>query len=145
MADEGKEFPDEFSPVPTPLTGSERILVEKGTATIDDVKAFARTNLPAPSAASDAATKGYVDDRLPELEWWDPVWTPVSNVDSVSNVECSYTRVHRAAGGSLVTLEGTVEVTSDAAGQCVVQVDLPIARVGSDLLAGTAMAMDPGH
>lgn len=29
-----KEFPDEFSPVPTPLTGSERVLVEKGTATI---------------------------------------------------------------------------------------------------------------
>lgn len=63
MADDGKEFPDEFSPVPTPLTGSERILVEKGTATIDDVKAFARTNLPAPSAASDAATKAYVDSQ----------------------------------------------------------------------------------
>lgn len=63
MADDGKEFPDEFSPVPTPLTGSERILVEKGTATIDDVKAFARTNLPTPSAASDAATKAYVDSQ----------------------------------------------------------------------------------
>lgn len=313
MADEGKEFPDEFSPVPTPLTGSERVLVEKGTATIDDVKAFARTNLPAPSAASDAATKGYVDarpgaeewsehaaiqdvdldghkitglgeptdaadaatkgyvdavsptkiersfawgrsvaevtddgdidlsiyrtgqteplrrvrvsrgsgtddiiltnragmgandwhstlrlgssptpafvfemgppgysdsggfrfshgrlrlkegtspeievgtiakqayDRRADLEWWEPVWTPVANVDSVSNVECSYTRTYRAAGGSLVTLEGTIEVTPDAAGQCAVQVDLPIARDGSGLLAGTAMAMEvtpPGH
>lgn len=299
MADEGKEFPDEFSPVPTPLTGSERVLVEKGTATVDDIKAFSRTNLPAPSAASDAATKGYVDARpgaeewskhaatqdvdldghkltglgeptdasdaatkayvdgaapakiertfswgrsvaevtddgnielavyltgetsplrrvrvprgnsglaislmnrnasgfvsmlsvgtvspsltyavtdgpagstarggftfnggrwwfneqnnniplgsnnyyaLPagvssikhgihlakeaydtlasmpaptELEWWDPVWTPVENVDSVSNVECSYTRTYRAAGGSLVTLEGTIEVEID--------------------------------
>lgn len=332
MADDGKEFPDEFSPVPTPLTGSERILVEKGTATIDDVKAFARTNLPAPSAASDAATKGYVDARPgaeewsehaatqdvdldghkltglgeptdasdaatkgyvdsaaptkiertfawgrsvaevtdggdvalavylsgqtaplrrvrvlsgstsggilmmnrsgmgpndwqtelnlstvspsfhfalsggpsggadarggisfnqgrwsfterggsavylgsegyyalpagvssikhgihlakeaydtlaempapPDLEWWEPVWTPVSNVDSVSNVECSYTRTYRAAGGSLVTLEGTIEVMPDAAGECAVQVDLPVARVGSDPTAGTAMAV----
>src|SRR5690606_11027307 len=113
MADEGKEFPDDFDPVPTPLTGAERILVEKGTATIDDIKAFARTGLPAPSAASDAATKGYVDARLPELEWWDPVWTPVANVDSVSNVECQYTRVHRASGGSLVTLEGTITVEID--------------------------------
>lgn len=313
MADEGKEFPDDFDPVPTPLTGAERLLVEKGTATIDDIKAFARTNLPAPSAASDAATKGYVDarpgaeewsehaatqdvdldghkitglgeptdasdaatkgyvdgaapakiersfawgrsvaevtddgnielsvyltgqteplrrvrvplgsgtndivltnragmgalawnstlrlgasptpafefvmgppgyadsggfrfshgrlylrqgtdpefelgtiakqayDRLADVEWWDPVWTPESNVDSASNVECSYTRVYRAAGGSLVTLEGTIEVTPDAAGQCAVQVDLPIARDGSGLLAGTAMAMEvtpPGH
>lgn len=69
MADEGKEFPDDFDPVPTPLTGAERLLVEKGTATIDDIKAFARTNLPAPSAASDAATKGYVDARPGAEEW----------------------------------------------------------------------------
>lgn len=84
----------------------------------------------------------------PDLEWWDPTWTAIENVDSVSNVECSYTRTYRAAGGSLVTLEGTIEVTPDAAGQCAVQVDLPIARVGSGLLAGTAMAMEvtpPGH
>lgn len=307
------EFPEDLNPIPTPLTGSERVLADKGTATIDDVKAFARTNLPAPSAASDAATKGYVDarpgadawsehpatqdvdldgfkitglgapteeddaatkgyvdsaapakiertfswgrsvaevtddgnvdlavyltgqanplrrvrvprgsstgdivltnrtgmgandwnstlrlgasptpafefvmgppgyadsggfrfshgrlylrqgtdpefelgtiakqahDRLPELEWWDPTWTPVENVDSVVNVECSYTRTYRAAGGSLVTLEGTITVTPDAAGQCAVQVNLPVARVGSGLLAGTAMAMEvtpPGH
>ena len=87
-------------------------------------------------------------DRRADLEWWEPVWTSVANVDSVSNVECSYTRTYRAAGGSLVTLEGTIEVTPEAAGQCAVQVDLPIARVGSGLLAGTAMAMEatpPGH
>lgn len=84
----------------------------------------------------------------PELEWWEPVWTPVANVDSVSNVECQYTRTYRAAGGSLVTLEGTIEVTPEAAGQCAVQANLPIARDGSGLLAGTAMAMEvtpPGH
>lgn len=285
MADEGKEFPDEFSPVPTPLTGSERVLVEKGTATVDDIKAFSRTGLPAPSAASDAATKGYVDarpgaeawsehaaiqdvdldghkltglgeptvaadaatkgyvdgaapakielagsrvevlpngnieiwrdgqrrlrientnvdpsitlstthgssttalrsggsaaeiyagnstrigvetwnggrvylysggskyffavngDALPagvdsvvqaarrayerraDVEWWDPVWTPVSNVDSVSNVECSYTRTYRAAGGSLVTLEGTIEVTPEGAGLAGMTCALPV-------------------
>src|SRR5690554_420389 len=40
-----------------------------------------------PVESNHAATKGYVDARLPELEWWDPVWTPVANVDSVSNVE----------------------------------------------------------
>lgn len=87
-------------------------------------------------------------DRRAELEWWAPTWTPVSNVDSVTNVECQYTRTYRASGGSLVTLEGTIEVAPDAAGQCAVQVDLPIARVGSALLAGTAMAMEvtpPGH
>lgn len=87
-------------------------------------------------------------DRRADLEWWTPSWTPVENVDSVSNVECQYTRTHRAAGGSLVTLEGTIEVTPDASGQCSVQVNLPVARAGSGLLAGTAMAMEvtpPGH
>lgn len=93
-----------------------------------------------------AARRAY--ERRADVEWWEPTWTPVINVDSVSNVECSYTRTYRAAGGSLVTLEGTIEVTPEAAGQCAVQVDLPIARDGSGLLAGTAMAMEvapPGH
>lgn len=83
---------------------------------VDDVNMDGHkiTGLGEPTDASDAATKGYVDDRLPELEWWDPTWTPASsNIDSVSNVECQYTRVYRAAGGSLVTLEGTITVEID--------------------------------
>lgn len=108
----------------------------------------APTLIETPMKPMHAATKGYVDARLPTLEWWDPVWTPVINVDSVSNVECQYTRTYRAAGGSLVTLEGTIEVTQGAAGQCAVQVDLPTARVGSGLLVGPAVAREvtpPGH
>lgn len=299
MADEGKEFPDDFDPVPTPLTGSERVLVEKGTATIDDVKAFARTNLPAPSAASDAATKGYVDarpgaeewsehaatqdvdldghkltglgeptdaadaatkayvdaqagppDRIespsgaafaeatddfmgmgfpgssmvaesngvsalvatfpghaavwagpeegyiggagfdatynpasdayklrsygapleieepaesnhaatkgyvdskvasmpapPDLEWWEPTWTAIENVDSVTNVECSYTRTYRAAGGSLVTLEGTITVESLAAGECAATAPVPVPVAGDPTVMGVASVLGPG-
>jgi len=86
----------------------------------------------------DVATKAYVDARY-VVEWWEPVWTPVENVDSVSNVECQYTRVHRAAGGSLVTLEGTIEVTPTAADvQTMVTAPLPVARVGTENIEGTA-------
>lgn len=306
-----KEFPEDLNPIPTPLTGSERVLADKGTATIDDIKDFSRTGLPAPSDAADAATKGYVDARpgaekwsehaatedvdldghkltglgeptdaadaatkgyvdsasptrieragsyvevksdgsieahmqgssgrelsinLPKtgqmtmrtvsssspsavvneirfgygpnpslslscsggtsgehhiraslslnagrwsyleqgqtteqflsdtttkampatvrsvahgihlakeahdqralVEWWEPVWTPVENVDSVSNVECSYTRTYRAAGGSLVTLEGTIEVTPEALADdsLIFTCPLPVPQVGS--------------
>ena len=82
-------------------------------------------------------------DRRAELEWWEPVWTPVNNVDSVSNVECSYTRTYRAAGGSLVTLEGTIEVTPDAADtMTMVSVDLPVPRDGVDIVAGIGSFTD---
>lgn len=101
-----------------------------------------------PTESYHAATKGYVDARLPELESWYPVWAPVENVGSVADVECQYTRTYHASVGSLVTLEGTVMITPEAAGQCAVQVDLPVARVGSVPIAGMAMAMEvtpPGH
>lgn len=105
------------------------------------------TDVEDPMFLQDVATKAYVDARY-VVEWWDPVWTLESNVNNVSNVECSYTRTYRAAGGSLVTLEGTIEVSPSGAGQCSVQVDLPVARVGTVQLAGTVLVMEftlPGH
>lgn len=105
------------------------------------------TDVEDPIFLQDVATKAYVDARY-VVEWWDPVWTLESNVNNVSNVECSYTRTYRAAGGSLVTLEGTIEVSPSGAGQCSVQVDLPVARVGTVQLAGTVLVMEftlPGH
>lgn len=72
----------------------------------------------------------------PDLEWWDPVWTPSSaNISSVNNIECQYTRVYRAAGGSLVTLEGTlrVEITNDSA-FTIFTTPLPVPATGTGSL-----------
>lgn len=79
----------------------------------------------------------------PELEWWDPVWTPVNNVDSVSNVECQYTRTYRAAGGSLVTLEGTitVEIDADDASTTLVA-PLPVPATSTGTLLAPAIGVD---
>lgn len=113
-----KEFPDEFSPVPTPLTGSERVLVEKGTTTVDDIKTFSRTGLPVPSAASDAATKGYVDSiaglaaSIAEGEL--PLTRDAGNDVNVSAAAAGplrYTRI-----GRTVTLSGLIQLTADSAG-----------------------------
>jgi len=165
------EFPDEFSPIATPLDGSERLLAEKGTTTVGDVKDYVAaqiggaedwaehpatqdvdmdgnkiTDLGAPTGAADAATKGYVDARVPTLEWWDPVWTPsTTNITSVSNIECQYTRVYRAAGGSLVTLEGTlrVEINNDNAFTIfTTQLPVPATGTGSLRAPGICTAAD---
>lgn len=87
-------------------------------------------SLGAPTAVGHAARLQDVQDQA-LAEWWTPVWTPVSNVDSVSNVECQYTRVRRAAGGSLVTIEGVLSVTPDAAGACEISATLPINATGA--------------
>lgn len=39
------EFPDEFSPIATPLDGSERLLAEKGTTTVGDVKDYVASQI----------------------------------------------------------------------------------------------------
>jgi len=213
------EFPDDFSPVATPLDGSERLLAEKGTTTVGDVKNYVAsqiggaedwaehpatqdvdmdghdvvglpaysgssppadlsaaasfatvanamtdaiaawatapaaqdvdmdghkiTNLGAPSASDDAATKQYVDTAVPELEWWAPVWTPLSNVDSVSNVECQYTRTYRAAGGSLVTLEGTITVEIDEDDEpTILSAPLPVPATSTGAPIAPAIGVD---
>lgn len=90
-----------------------------------------------------AAIGGGGGDASTWLEWWDPVWTPLSNVDSVANVECSYTRVHRASGGSLVTLEGTitVEIDDDDA-STILLAPLPVPATSTGTLLAPAIGVD---
>lgn len=99
-------------------------------------------SLGAPTAAGHAARLQDVQDQA-LAEWWTPAWTPGSNVDSVSNVECQYTRVRRAAGGSLVTLSGTITVTPTAAGPAMISAPIPVPATASSGV-GSAIAYSMG-
>lgn len=143
MADDGKEFPDEFSPVPTPLTGSERILVEKGTATIDDVKAFARTNLPDPSAVSDAATKGYVDAAVSDSGGGGGDASDWATHPAVQNIDANSKRITSLAeplqSGDAAT-KGYVDGIAGLAAS-IAEGELPLTRdTGNDVNVSAAAA-----
>ncbi|MFA5557400.1 MAG: hypothetical protein WDA29_09920 [Flavobacteriaceae bacterium] len=119
-----RDYNDETAFIINPSGSSTNKPLSMGNNRITDVED--------PMFLQDVATKAYVDARY-VVEWWDPVWTPVANVSGVSNIECQYTRTYRAAGGSLVTLEGTITVTPEALADdsLIFSCPLPVPQVGS--------------
>lgn len=145
---EGKEFPDDFAPTPTPLSGLERLLVEKGVVTLAALKAWIGraedwakhpaseavkmgghrvTALGAPIADADAASKKYVDDAIAGQPNW-------STVPATANPDIS---------GRRVTNMGAPMISSDAATKQYVD---GIAGIAASIYEGAfALTADPAN